>query len=58
MLAMWLKTLYRLVSNIISKFILGSEAKGNKINEINYHWILLCFLFSFIPLNLNAKYDF
>ena len=37
MLAMRLKTLYRLVSNITSKFILGSEAKGNKTKEINYH---------------------
>ena len=53
MLAMWLKTLYRLVSNIISKFILGSEADGKKTKDMNYHQILLCFLFCFIPLNLD-----
>ena len=58
MLAMWLKTLSRLVSNIISKFILGSEAEGNKTKEMNYHWILLCFLLSFIPLKLDDKYEF
>ena len=38
--------------------ILGSEAEGNKTKEINYHWILLCLLFSFLPLTLDAKYEF